>query len=240
MDKRTIDNLKQWAKEYNSSDFIPVDPISFPHRFRDKKDIEISAFLTAWLAYGNRKQILKKAEELHTAMEWQPLNFILQKKYKQYANNHKSFYRFFKYNDLFNICDRLNHIYTKYQDLEEATKSQNTEPIMALQQMFDGINGIPYTQQSACKRIAMFLRWMVRNDKIVDFGIWKSFSPSELLIPLDTHVFKMAKRMEMTKRSCADKKAAEEITKALKQIWPDDPCIGDFALFGCGVNENKE
>lgn len=237
MDNKTTEKLEQWAKEYNAPNFIPTDPVSFPHRFKEKKDIEISAFLTAWIAYGNRKQILKKAEEIHTAMANHPSEFIIQKRYQQYRGNQEAFYRFFKYNDLFVICDRLNQIYTQYEDLEKAVISQNTDPISAIQKLFNGINGIPYTQQSASKRIAMFLRWMVRNDKIVDFGIWKSIKPSELLIPLDTHVFKMAKRLGMTKRSTADRKAAEEITEALRNIWPEDPCLGDFALFGYGVNE---
>lgn len=237
MDNKTTEKLEQWAKEYNAPNFIPADPVSFPHRFKEKKDIEISAFLTAWIAYGNRKQILKKAEEIHTAMANHPFDFIIQKKYQQYWEKQEAFYRFFKYNDLFVICDRLNQIYTQYEDLEIAVISQNTDSISAIQQLFNGINGIPYTQQSASKRIAMFLRWMVRNDKIVDFGIWKSIKPSELLIPLDTHVFKMAKRLGMTKRSTADRKAAEEITEALRNIWPEDPCLGDFALFGYGVNE---
>lgn len=237
MEKETIEKLKIWADAYNTKDFIPSDPVSFPHRFSSKKDIEISAFITAWIAYGNRKQILKKAEEVHSDMDGKPYEFIINGKYSIYKERKGSFYRFFKYDDLYRLCDRLSNIYSGFSDMENAVLASDKDPISALQNLFDGINGIPYTDQSACKRLAMFLRWMVRQDRIVDFGIWESISPSTLLIPLDTHVFRIAKRLGMTKRSSADRKAAEEITNALRQIWPDDPCKGDFALFGYGVNE---
>lgn len=237
MEKEIAGKLTIWADAYNTKDFISADPISFPHRFSDKRDIEISAFITAWIAYGNRKQILKKAEEVHTDMEGKPYDFIRTGRYSIYRERDGAFYRFFKYRDLYELCDRLAQIYCDYEDMEHAVKSTGKDSISALQQLFDGINGIPYTAQSACKRLAMFMRWMVRRDGIVDFGIWKSVSPSSLLIPLDTHVFRIAKRLGMTSRSSADRKAAEEITSALLHIWPDDPCKGDFALFGYGVNE---
>lgn len=237
MEKTLENRLIEWAEEYNTKDFIPADPVSFPHRFTQKKDIEISAFITAWIAYGNRKQILKKAEEVHKDMEGKPYEFIMKGKYSIYKDREGSFYRFFKYSDLYSFCQRLEKVYTEFDDMEHAVISTSSDPINALQQLFDGINGIPYTEQSACKRLAMFLRWMVRRDGIVDFGIWQKISPSCLIIPLDTHVFRIAKQLGMTKRSSADRKAAEEITVALRQIWSDDPCKGDFALFGYGVNE---
>lgn len=237
MDNETIEKLKCWADVYNTAEFIPADPVSFPHRFSEKKDIEISGFLTAWIAYGNRKQILKRANEVHDDMEGKPYEFITKQGYNIYKEKEGSFYRFFKYSDLYEICHRLNAVYTNYKDMEQAVNATDHDAITALQKLFDGINGIPYTTQSACKRLAMFLRWMIRRDKIVDFGIWQSMDPTDLLIPLDTHVFKMAKRLGMTKRSQADRKAAEEITSALRTIWNDDPCKGDFALFGYGVNE---
>lgn len=237
MEKEIVEKLMIWADAYNTKDFIPTDPVSFPHRFTDKKDIEISAFITAWIAYGNRKQILKKSEEVHNDMNGKPYDFIINRRYSIYSEREGSFYRFFKYRDLYELCDRLAEIYTEYEDMEHAVISTGGDSISALQKMFDGINGIPYTAQSACKRLAMFLRWMVRRDGIVDFGIWNGIPASSLLIPLDTHVFRIAKRLGMTSRSSADRKAAEEITSALLQIWPDDPCKGDFALFGYGVNE---
>lgn len=237
MERETTDKLECWADAYNIKEFIQTDPVSFPHRFTEKKDIEISGFITAWIAYGNRKQILKKANEVHDDMNGKPYEFIINQGYNIYKEKEGSFYRFFKYSDLYEICHRLNAVYTNYKDMEQAVNATDHDAITALQKLFDGINGIPYTSQSACKRLAMFLRWMVRRDGIVDFGIWQSMNQAELLIPLDTHVFKMAKRLEMTRRSQADRKAAEEITSALRNIWNDDPCKGDFALFGYGVNE---
>lgn len=238
MDKQLKDRLKYWERQYNTKHFIPADPVSFPHRFTEKRDIEISGLLTSWIAYGNRKQILKKAEEIHTDMAGQPYTFIMNRTYAKYeANGDCTFYRFFKYADLYAICERLHQIYTLHTDMEAAVTATGKDPLTAMQTLFEGINGIPYTPQSACKRLAMFLRWMVRRDEIVDFGIWTHLSPSSLLIPLDTHVFNMARRLGMTSRRQADRKTAEEITTCLREIWPDDPCKGDFALFGYGVNE---
>lgn len=239
MDQQLINQLRAWADEYNTPAFIAADPVSFPHRFEDKRDIEVSAFLTAWIAYGNRKQILKKAEELHAEMDDRPLAYIMDGDYAHHRGDGRSFYRFFKHGDLYDICHRLHGIYAAHADLEQAVTAIGGDPVRALQSLFDGIAGIPRTTTSACKRLAMFVRWMVRRDGIVDFGLWRSQDPARLLIPLDTHVFDMARRLGLTRRSTADMKAAEEITAALATIWPDDPCKGDFALFGYGVNETK-
>lgn len=235
----TIEQLRTWAAEYDTPGFIPADPVSFPHRFTAKQDIEISGFLTAWIAYGNRKQILKKAGELHTEMDGSPLAYIIGRRYAAHEGDTRPFYRFFKHSDLHDISRRLHDIYTTYPDLEAAVTATGGDPISALQTLFAGIAGIPRTPQSASKRLAMFVRWMVRRDGIVDFGLWRSIDPCTLLIPLDTHVFDMARRLGMTRRSTADRRAAEEITACLREIWPDDPCMGDFALFGYGVNEQK-
>lgn len=236
-DNNLTEKLRMWADAYNTPDFIPADPVSFPHRFTEKRDIEISGFITAWIAYGNRKQILKKAEEVHTDMAGQPYAYIMSRGFDKYKGDGRAFYRFFKYNDLYELCDRLHAVYSAHTDMEAAVNACGKDALTVLQEMFSGINGIPYTPQSACKRLAMFLRWMVRRDGIVDFGLWTTQSPATLLIPLDTHVFNMARRLGMTSRSTADRKAAAEITEALREIWSDDPCKGDFALFGYGVNE---
>ncbi len=236
----TIEQLRTWAAAYNTPDFIPADPISFPHRYTSKQDIEISAFLTAWIAYGNRKQILRKAGELHAEMHGGPLAYIVGGGYARHEGDGQAFYRFFKHSDLYDICHRLHIIYTTHEDLEAAVMATGGDPVSALQELFAGINGIPRTAQSANKRLAMFVRWMVRRDGIVDFGLWRHFDPADLTIPLDTHVFDMARRLGMTSRKTADRKAADEITSCLREIWPGDPCLGDFALFGYGVNEPSE
>ncbi len=237
MEQVIANKLREWADTYNNPAFIKDDPVSFPHRFEKKEDIEVSGFLTSWIAYGNRKQILKKAELWHSEMDGKPLAYILDKRYARYKDDTRPFYRFFKMRDVFDLCERMNTIYTKHGSLEAAAISIGGDPVAALQMLFEKVNGIPQSKQSACKRLSMFVRWMVRNDGIVDFGIWENFNQKDLLIPLDTHVFTMAKRLGMTARNTADRKAAEEITAALREIWPDDPCRGDFALFGYGINE---
>ena len=127
----TIEQLRTWAAEYDTPGFIPADPVSFPHRFTAKQDIEISGFLTAWIAYGNRKQILKKAGELHTEMDGSPLAYIIGRRYAAHEGDTRPFYRFFKHSDLHDICRRLHDIYTTYPDLEAAVTATGGDPISA-------------------------------------------------------------------------------------------------------------
>ncbi len=159
-----IQQLRDWAAEYNRDKFIHSDPVQFPHRYSEAKDIEISAFLTAWISYGNRKCIITKAEELDRMFGGSPLHFILNNKYSNYQNNYNSFYRFFKYHDLYEICERMHYCYQKFGSLESALKSTSGQTLVQrIQYLFIDINGIPKPEgNSACKRICMFLRWMIR------------------------------------------------------------------------------
>ena len=238
MNKEISQQLKNWAHKYNRKEFIYSDPIQFPHRYSDSKDIEISAFLTAWISYGNRKSIITKAEKLDNMFERKPYHFIINRTYSVHLNNTKSFYRFFKYEDLYCICERLHYCYKKFGSLESALQSiPDNNLLCRIQTIFTGIKGIPKTNgNSACKRLCMFLRWMIRQDNTVDFGIWENFSPIELIIPLDTHVHQIALKCGITQRASSDIKTAMEITDFMKQIFPEDPCLGDFALFGYGIN----
>lgn len=230
--------LQDWAIQYNCPDFICSDPVQFPHRYSRMQDIEISAFLTAWISYGNRKAIIGKGEELDSLFDGSPFSFIVHKKYENYRNNRNCFYRFFKYHDLYEICDRLYSCYRNYSTLQEVIKTSGAPSLLQkMQDIFADVTGIPaFDGNSACKRLCMFLRWMVRQDKIVDFGIWNFFSPRELLLPLDTHVHEMALELGITRRRCADMKTTQEITAFMNDIFPGDPCLGDFALFGYGIN----
>ncbi len=253
MDIELRDKIIEWAKSYNTKEFIPNDPVQFPHRFEKKQDIEISGFLTAWISYGKRSLILKKANELHQLMNNQPYSFILHgpesfQEIKEKANlqgSRNTFYRFYTYQDLLSLCERLNQIYSQYESLEEALINtpigEKLHPIQRIQFLFKDIKGIPTIKgTSACKRLAMFLRWMVRQDGIVDFGIWKDLmKPSELIIPLDTHVHHVSETIGLIPHKTASWKTAVEITEALKEIFPDDPCLGDFALFGYGEDGNE-
>lgn len=249
MDEQTKEKLRLWAKEYNTEAFIKDDPVQFPHRFAEKRDIETSAFLTSWLSYGRREQILRKANELHKAMGEGPYRWIMEEGYKDLRGNaaesggRDTFYRFYTYAHLCRLCERLRSVYKRYDSLEDALAgSRQANPIVKIQDMFSGIEGIPVMNgSSACKRLAMFLRWMVRNDGIVDFGIWRTaVKPCELIIPLDTHVHQISMELGLTAQKNATMKTAIEITEALKEVFPDDPCLGDFALFGYDINRKSE
>ena len=247
MDKQLKAQLKEWAGTYNVKSFIPDDPVQFPHRFTEKRDIEISGFITSWISYGRREVILRKADWLHSRMGGSPYEWISSGRYRELASDvpagkRDTFYRFYTHSDLRALCDRLKEIYEQYDSLEDAlAASPYPNPVLKLQDVFSGINGIPVMSgTSACKRLAMFLRWMVRTDGIVDFGIWKTaFHPRQLIIPLDTHVHQLSLELGLTRQRSATLKTALEITEALSHIFPDDPCLGDFALFGYDINKGK-
>ena len=244
--------LIEYAKTYNIKEFISSDPIQFPHRFKEKKDIEISAFISSWLAYGNRKAILKTLEEIHKEFEKDysssPFEFIKNKGFEKYKDNKKSLYRFYKYNDYYSLCQVLFNIYIKEENpsLEdkikkklEAKESKNPDCLDIIDviiNLFKEVEGIPINNKSACKRLCMLLRWLVRNDKIVDLGIWTIIKPEDLIIPVDTHVHQQALKLNITKSKQANMKTAIEITSYLKTVFPLDPTLADFSLFGYGVN----
>lgn len=246
MEEELVSKLQIWAKIYNEPSFIPKDPVQFPHRFEKKQDIEISGFLTAWISYGNRKQIVSKANWLHEQMGESPFAWIKGKKYlelpKPQNGLRNTFYRFYTMEDLKALGERLHEMYSVYDSMEDAVAANSHEdPVKALQDIFQDLNGIPAKEgTSACKRIAMFLRWMVRQDEIVDLGIWKTkISPEQLVIPLDTHVHQISLRLGLTQSKQANLKTAHEITKRLSEIFPGDPCLGDFALFGYDIDQSQ-
>jgi len=244
MDRMGMDELNRqlecWAEEYECPDFIKSDPVQFPRRYDSKRDVEVSAFLTGWISYGNRKSILKKADELDVLMGHAPYQFIRDFGFEVWKSNETNFYRFYKYSDLYALCQRLQSLYVQYEDLETALLRSGWEsnsPVSRIQYLFDGVKGIPSIEgKSACKRLCMFLRWMVRTDSPVDLGVWRGLDPKELVIPLDVHVYQQAVRLQITRRKSADWKTAEEITSFFQCLFPDDPAKGDFALFGEGVN----
>ena len=210
MDTKTISLLREWAKTYNTESFIKDDPVRFPHRFTEKRDIEISAFLTAWISYGRRAHILQKAEELHRLMGESPYEFIRtgETSFAPLRNRpvrgRDTFYRFYIYHDLHLLCCRLKDIYDTYDCMEDAMAAAGPceDPILRLRQLFADLNGIPVLHgTSACKRLAMFLRWMVRTDGTVDLGIWRTaVHPRQLIIPLDTHVHQISFRLIVLNR----------------------------------------
>lgn len=220
------------AKRYHCADFIASDPVQFPHHYTLKQDIEVSGLLTAILSFGNRKQILKKADELHKLMGVSPFKYVLSRRWEEDfpSSSTKSFYRMLSYADFYRYFSRLYTAYAQFETLEDALKKYSGIPMEKLCAFLE------VSAKSPQKKLNMFLRWMIRQDSDVDFGIWKSFDSKDLIIPLDTHVCRVAYHFKLTDTNTFSLKNARQITDALAKIFPNDPCLGDFALFGLGVN----
>lgn len=248
------EKLIGWADKYESIDFIKDDPIQIPHRYDSKVNIEISAFVTSWISWGSRKQIIKMADFIDKEIfNEEPYHYIMGNNtgidnvplWHVYKDSKECFYRTFTYNDFSLVCERLYKIYSYHQDMETAildnAEGQKAEALKELQLLFGDINGLPdIYSKSACKRLCMFLRWMCRKDSPVDFGIWSICKPKDLIIPLDTHVHKQSLKLGITTRKTPDLQTAIEITNYFAGIFLDDPAKGDFALFGYSVNNLKE
>lgn len=240
LSQETKDLLIRLADQYEKKDFIKDDPIWFPRRLHDSEseieDIEISAIISSWLAYGSRSQFVPKLQMLHELMEWKPYEYIMSGEYKRFRYDESTLYRFCKMLDFFRLCDNLRIYYSDiYPGLSIGEALQKSDPLLSLIRMFDNITAFPKNDNSACKRLNMLLRWMVRKNSPVDLGLW-DIDPTKLIIPVDTHVHRMALELGLTQRKQADMWTALEITDAMREIWPDDPAKGDFALFGYGVN----
>lgn len=240
MNHELQNKIIELAHKYNTLDFIKDDPVQFPHRYTNKRDIEVSAFITQWVAFGNRKQILKCAETLDTLFKGSPYKYIMNGDWKQFEGSESRLYRFYTWGDFYDICFGLHTLYSRYDDMEQCIDKDADDYSISLRRLFDNVKGIPVsTTKSASKRVNMMLRWLVRDDGIVDFGIWKSLDKRKLLIPLDTHVHQQGRALGITQRNSADVTTAREITNYMKSIFPEDPTLGDFALFGLGVNLQK-
>jgi uncharacterized protein (TIGR02757 family) len=231
MQNRNKDLLKMWAKEYHQVAFIANDPIQFPHRFTEKQDIEISAFVTSYLSFGNRKQIIKKVDHLHDMMGDSPEEYVRKGSFfNDIPNNDSSFYRTISNKAILELFATLRDIYDQVQSMEEALKRSNGIPMERLCRLFS------VSSKSPQKKMNMFLRWMIRGNSPVDFGLWNHFDARDLIIPLDTHVVQMSYQLGLTDTTSYTLKNALRITEALTKVFPEDPCLGDFALFGYGVN----
>jgi len=251
-----MENLKVFLdaqfKKYNNRDFIKDDPIQIPHRFSKKQDIEITAFWTAILAWGQRKTIINKATELFERMDYSPHDFICNHSDKDLKKFLNFKHRTFQADDTLYFIHFLKHHYSNNQSLEAAfIDSDNPGVESGLNHFrnyfFSLENHLRRTEKhisapfkkSTCKRLCMFLRWMVRRDKYgVDFGIWNTIEPSELYMPLDVHVDRVARKCKLLKRKQRDWQSVVELTNNLKKLDPKDPVKYDFALFGYGANEN--
>ena len=241
MTQEIIQELIDAANRCECAGFIEGDPVQFPHRYSDRMDIEVSAFISAWMAYGSRKVFLCVLDGLHKMMDAAggPYRFIVNQSWKETCQGADCcLYRFYRWGDFCMLCERLAKVYSGMDSLEYlfVPGKPLEQGVLNLCREFDGVNGIPMPgSTSANKRLYMFLRWMVRKHSPVDFGIWTRITPAQLLVPVDTHVYATAKSLGLTARCSADLKTSIEITGKMVQIWPDDPARGDFALYGSQV-----
>lgn len=236
------EQLKEWAKEYNTPSFIENDPVQFPRKYMGSQvDAEVSGLLTALISFGNRKQIVEKAQELDDMFQGSPVKWITDKQFEEdIPYNSKLFYRTISNAKFISWCYLLYWMLISKYGGSTIEKFVNTRAKSANMSAFHVLKDMFYnTPNTSAKRIAMFMRWMVRNDGIVDLGLWKTVNSKDLIIPLDAHVHRIALELGITKRKAPDIKTAQEITNYFKTIWPEDPCLGDFALFGYGVNHKR-
>lgn len=238
---------------YNRKEFIQTDPISIPHQFTKKEDIEISGFFSATLAWGQRSVILKNATRLMQWMDNTPHEFILNHSKNELKPFTKFVHRTFNGDDCIYFIKALKTIYVKHGGLQKIFESQicetDTDPARAIHVFRKIFFEKYYTirtkkhvadplMNSSAKRICMFLRWMVRKDsRDVDFGLWNQIKMNQLACPLDLHSARIARNLGLLIRKQNDWKAVLELTNKLKELDPDDPVKYDFALFGMGINE---
>lgn len=236
---------------YNNPKFIDSDPINIPHKFSKKEDIEIIGFLTATIAWGNRKSIITNANKMAKLMDFSPFDFVINHRASDLENLNGFVHRTFNAEDFKQFIKSLRHIYQTHGGLESIFNKYCTEEslqvsIHKFKNVFFEIKHLKRSEKhvsdplrnSAAKRINMYLRWMVRNDNNgVDFGIWKSLKPSQLSCPLDVHSGNVARKLGLLKRKQNDAKALLELDTALRKLDPTDPVKYDFALFGLGVFE---
>ena len=250
----TKDFLDRKVKEYNTPSFIKDDPVCVPHLFNKKADIEIAALFAALFAWGNRTTIIQKSRELMQLMEMSPHAFILEHSENDLQRLKSFKHRTFNTTDLLYFIEFLQFHYSQHSSLELAfarsiTRNDETveNGLNGFYDYFFSLEHVPArtmkhiaspAKKSTCKRLNMFLRWMVRNDKAgVDFGIWKQISPSQLVCPIDLHVARVAKKFKLLKRKQTDWAAALELTSCLRKFDAEDPVKYDFALFGLGIIE---
>ena len=247
--------LKEFLDEkvllYNNPKFIESDPIQIPHQFSLKEDIEIAAFLTATISWGNRKMIINNSKRMMNLMGNSPYDFVMNHSELQLENLDSFVHRTFNSIDFVTFIKALQHIYNSHNGLELAFAKNKNQ--LSMQQSITDFKTVFFevahqqrttkhvsdpNQGSAAKRINMFLRWMCREDTAgVDFGIWKSISPASLSCPLDVHSGNVARKLGLLHRKQNDGKALAELDFSLRQLDANDPVKYDFALFGLGVFE---
>lgn len=250
LEKSVINLLEEETARINSPAFIENDPVQFPRRFSDIRDIEIVAFLSAMIAWGNRKMICRDAERLLGVMNHEPSLYLMSGEFEN-LDDDRNIHRTFFARDLKYFLRGMREIYNDFSSLDSLGMSLNLKDeeapawrlVAEIQKYMCRANdGLTCSQcfptnlnTTALKRINMALRWLVRDDGIVDMGIWKSIPKSRLYIPLDVHVGNVSRKLGLLERKSNDRKSVEQLTAVLRNLDPEDPVKYDFALFGIGI-----
>jgi uncharacterized protein (TIGR02757 family) len=247
-DARNLDDIKArldfWVARTNTPEFIAADPVQFPRSYSRAGDIEVSAFLASVIAWGRRESILRSAKRMFAAMGGSPCDYVMSGGWKKLGRTcvHRTFFE----TDLAYFCQGLAACFRIYGSLEKLFSDTKDifEGIALFRKTMARANAGKYSKHiadpdrnSACKRINLALRWLVRDDGIVDLGLWKSVSPARLYIPLDVHVARVSRRLGLLDRKSNDRKAVEILTARLREFCPEDPVKYDFGLFGMGREE---
>ena len=234
MDEKMRDRLMAWAEKYNDPQYFQEDPVIFPKHFVSGPgntyrlaDVEIAALIAAHLAWGRRSMIVRDCTRALDEMSWKPYEYVMA---GEYRDDNSSLHRTVKWSEFAMICRNLRDIYSHTDSLEN----------LDCQQIRTQVFGQKEDLRAPNKKINMMRRWMVRDDGKGGLGVWKHTGKSDLLIPLDVHVYEMAASLGLTSRKQKDIRTVQEITDAFREIFPDDPCKGDFALFGYGLYRQEE
>jgi len=245
------DFLDEKVELYNRPSFIEQDPISIPHLYTHKEDIEIAGFLASTIAWGNRKMILRNARRMMALLDDSPYDFIMNAEVSDLLRIEGFVHRTFNSSDLLYFIKALKHIYTTKGGLESIFNKYKTGDSLqpAIHELYTIFFELPHNQRterhvsdpgkgSAAKKLNMYLRWMIRkDDRGVDFGLWRSISPSILSCPLDIHSGNVARKLGLFNRKQNDQKAVSALDEVLRLMDKNDPVKYDFALFGLGIIE---
>ena len=242
------EKLNYWYEKICTPGFIALDPVQFAHRYKKREDVETAAFLSAVIAWGRRDLILRSAQKMFAFMGSSPYDYVMSGGFKNLKS--KNIHRTFFEGDLKYYCRGFKHCYAKYKNMEnlflsaEESSASGADIWKAFalfrEEMANANKGeysrhVSNPESSACKKLNLTLRWLVRSGP-VDLGLWKKIKPASLYIPLDVHVARTARELGLLERKANDKKAVIELTEKLREFCPEDPVKYDFALFGLGVS----
>ena len=242
MTATTAEKLREYALKYENKAFLDGDPSCFMHKVSGSRNQEMMAWLASGIRYGSRSQFLPKIQWLLDSAQGQPDAWVREGAYRQSFSlqDHSCFYRLYDHSEMFRFLEVSRKILKDWDTLGNYVRANAGDGLGAVEALCRGFQSsavVPQDAKSACKRVCMFLRWMVRDGSPVDLGLWSSFIDKRTLImPLDTHVLTEACRLGLMNSRTASMSAARKLTSALAEVFPEDPLKGDFALFGYGVD----